>query len=70
MSDEARAALAQLSELWRRERDAAREAFRQERKLLDFRAVIIPNLFNLLAQLVSAPGCIALLPSRPLLSFA
>src|SRR5436190_21303572 len=37
MSDEARAALAQLSELWRRERDAAREAFRQERKLLDFR---------------------------------
>lgn len=36
MSDEAEAALERLSGLWRRERDAAREAYRNERDLLDF----------------------------------
>jgi len=36
MSEAALKALDQLAELWRRERDAARRAYRQERELLDF----------------------------------
>jgi ATP-dependent RNA/DNA helicase IGHMBP2 len=35
VSDEANAALERLATLWRRERDAAREAYRRERTLLD-----------------------------------